>query len=350
MATIKDVAALAGVSLGTASRVLSGSSQTSPGSRARVTAAAKELNYIANGPARSLRRSRTDVLGLLVSDIRNPFFSELAHAAEREAQRRGYTVLLANADEDAGQEAAYLRTFASQRIDGLLIAPQGSDVTPLRALRDGGLPLVFVDRSVDGLDVPTIGTDNEDGVRRALTWLHARGHREVAFVGGPPEVSTGRERRAAFLRFRDELGLSADPRLVAHGDFRAESGVEAMRAVLASGARPTAVLSADGLMTLGVARALREVSAGGTAPGGAGAAEPLEAVEIVSFDDLDWFSLVSPPISAVRNDATAIGRLGVAALVDVIEGRPGASHRVATSFVDRSGEPAGSAGAAGADA
>ncbi|MFI8525572.1 LacI family DNA-binding transcriptional regulator [Promicromonospora sukumoe] len=333
MATIKDVAALAGVSLGTASRVLSGSSQTSPDSRARVTAAAKELNYIANGPARSLRRSRTDVLGLLVSDIRNPFFSELAHAAEREAQRRGYTVLLANADEDADQEAAYLRTFASQRIDGLLIAPQGSDVTPLRALRDGGLPLVFVDRSVEGLDVPTIGTDNEDGVRRALTWLHGRGHREVAFVGGPPEVSTGRERRAAFLRFRDELGLSADPRLVAHGDFRAESGVEAMRAVLASGARPTAVLSADGLMTLGVARALREAG-----PVGADAAEPLDAVEIVSFDDLDWFSLVSPPISAVRNDATAIGRLGVTALVDVIEGRPGASHRVATSFVDRSEE------------
>ncbi|MGW2094771.1 LacI family DNA-binding transcriptional regulator [Promicromonospora sukumoe] len=328
MATIKDVAALAGVSLGTASRVLSGSSQTSPDSRARVTAAAKELDYIANGPARSLRRSRTDVLGLLVSDIRNPFFSELAHAAEREAQRRGYTVLLANADEDADQEAAYLRTFASQRIDGLLIAPQGSDVAPLRALRDGGLPLVFVDRSVDGLDVPTIGTDNEDGVRRALTWLHGRGHREVAFVGGPPEISTGRERRAAFLRFRDELGLSADPRLVAHGDFRAESGVEAMRAVLASGARPTAVLSADGLMTLGVARALREASA----------VESPDAVEIVSFDDLDWFSLVSPPISAVRNDATAIGRLGVAALVDVIQGRPGASHRVATSFVDRSEE------------
>ncbi|MFI9489884.1 LacI family DNA-binding transcriptional regulator [Promicromonospora sp. NPDC052451] len=326
MATIKDVAALAGVSLGTASRVLSGSSQTSPDSRARVTAAAKQLNYIANGPARSLRRSRTDVLGLLVSDIRNPFFSELAHAAEREAQRRGYTVLLANADEDAEQEAAYLRTFASQRIDGLLIAPQGSDVTRLRSLRDSGLPLVFVDRSVEGLEVPTVATDNEDGVRRALTWLHERGHREVAFVGGPPEISTGRERRAAFLRVRDELGLSADPRLIAHGDFRAESGVEAMRAVLSSNARPTAVLSADGLMTLGVARALREDAASG-----------LGAVEIVSFDDLDWFSLVSPPISAVRNDATAIGRLGVEALVDVIEGRPGASHQVATSFVDRSG-------------
>lgn len=339
MATIKDVAALAGVSLGTASRVLSGSSQTSPDSRARVTAAAEQLNYIANGPARSLRRSRTDVLGLLVSDIRNPFFSELAHAAEREAQRRGYTVLLANADEDAAQEAAYLRTFASQRIDGLLIAPQGSDLTQLRSMRDSGLPLVFVDRSVDGLDVPTISTDNADGVRRALTWLHGRGHREVAFVGGPPEISTGSERRLAFLRIRDELGLSADPRLVAHGDFRAESGVEAMRAVLASGARPTAVLSADGLMTLGVGKALREESA-----------RSLGEVEIVSFDDLDWFSLVSPPISAVRNDATAIGRLGVGALVDVIEGRPAVSHRLATSFVDRSTGARTGAGSEGAGA
>jgi LacI family transcriptional regulator len=107
-----------------------------------------------------------------------------------------------------------------------------------------------------------------------------------------------------------------------------------MRTVLASGARPTAVLSADGLMTLGVGRALRE--------------EPdraLGEIEIVSFDDLDWFSLVSPPISAVRNDATAIGRLGVGALVDVIEGRPASSHRVATSFVDRSAALTPGAGA-----
>jgi len=125
MATIKDVALRAGVSLGTASRVLSGSSQTSPDSRARVLAAAAELDYITNGPARALRRARTDVLGLLVSDIRNPFFSELAHAAEQEARRLGYTVLLANANEDETQADEYLRIFASQRIDGLLLSPQG---------------------------------------------------------------------------------------------------------------------------------------------------------------------------------------------------------------------------------
>src|SRR5687767_1484976 len=111
MATIKDVAERAGVALGTASRVLSGSSQTSPDSRMRVLAAAAELKYIANGPARSLRRSKTDVIGLLVSDIRNPFFSELAHAAEQEARKHGYTVLLANANEDAAQADEYLRIF-----------------------------------------------------------------------------------------------------------------------------------------------------------------------------------------------------------------------------------------------
>ncbi|MBQ0854718.1 LacI family DNA-binding transcriptional regulator [Streptomyces sp. NPDC057620] len=325
MATIKDVAARAGVALGTASRVLSGSSQTSADSRSRVLAAAAELGYIANGPARSLRRARTDVLGLLVSDIRNPFFSELAHAAEQEARHHGYTVLLANANEDAEQADAYLQTFAGQRIDGLLFSPQSTVSPQLAATLASGLPLVFLNRRIEGVDAPLYGTDNAQGVEQVLAWLRSRGHHDVAFVGGPDTISTGAERRAAYLAGRQAHGINTDERLLDAGDFLAGGAAEAMSRILDHDVPFTAVFGANGLTTLGVVRALRERLG----------AERAARIEIVSFDDLDWFEFASPPISAVRNDASSIGRLGVRGLVDLIAGRPAPGRRVPTTFADR---------------
>jgi len=326
MATIKEVAAKAGVSLGTASRVLSGSSQTSPDSRARVLAAATALNYIAHGPARSLRRSRTDVLGLLVSDIRNEFFAKLAHAAEQEARSLGYTVLLANANEDQDQVDAYLRIFASQRIDGLLLAPQGQLSTQVTALAATGLPLILLNRTLEGLDAPMIGTDDAEGVAYVLEWLQKRHHRDVAFVGGPSTISTGAERMRAYLDGRRSHGITTDEAFVATGDFLAEGGAAAMLQILDRGVRPTAVFGANGPTTLGALRALRDRLG----------AEAASKIELVSFDDLEWFEFSHPPISAVRNDAHAIGRLGVAGLVELIEGRETGPARVPVTFVDRS--------------
>ncbi|QYH34664.1 LacI family DNA-binding transcriptional regulator [Salinibacterium sp. M195] len=326
MATIKDVAARAGVALGTASRVLSGSSQTSVDSRSRVLAAASELNYIANGPARSLRRARTDVLGLLVSDIRNPFFSELAHAAEQEAGRLGYTMLLANANEDQSKVDEYLRILASQRIDGLLLSPQGGLSSQLAAICATGLPLVLMNRTVHGLDAPMVGTDNAGGVTAVLEWLHSRGHHDVAFVAGPSTISTGAERLAAYRAGREAHGISTDEALIDTGDFLPGGAAKAMHRILDRGVHPTAVFGANGPTTMGAVRALREHLGPGWS----------EQISVVSFDDLDWFEFASPPISAVRNDAAAIGRLGVVSLVNLIEGRDAESQRVQTTFIDRS--------------
>lgn len=326
MSTIKDVAVRAGVSLGTASRVLSGDGNTSPKSRALVRAAAAELNYIANGPARSLRSARTKVLGLLVSDIRNPFFSELAHAAEREAMRLGYTVLLANANEDATQADEYLRIFASQRIDGLLLAPQGPASPRLMSLLGSGLPVVLLNRLVAGLDAPYFATDNSQGVGLVLDWLQARGHRDVAFVGGPTTISTGAEREAAYLAGRSSHGISTDDAFIDAGDFLADGAERAMTRILDRGVRPTAVFGANGPTTLGALRALRQ---------GLGASAA-SRIEVVSFDDLEWFEFVSPAISAVKHDAAAIGRLGVLGLLELIAGKAVESQRIATTFIDRS--------------
>lgn len=325
MATIKDVAARAGLSVGTTSRVLSGSPQTSPDSRSRVLAAAKELGYVTHGPARSLRRARTDVLGLLVSDIRSPFFSELAHAAEQEARAHGYTVLLANANEDAAQADAVLDAFASQRVDGLLLSPQGPQTPRLEALLEKRLPIVLLNRAIEGVDAPLYGTDNAGGVAQALAWLQRRGHRDVAFIGGPESFSTGAERHDAYLAGREAHGISTDDDLIDAGDFLADGAAEAMLRVLDRGARPTAVFGANGQTTLGAMRAVRERLG----------AEAASGIEFVSFDDIEWFAYTSPPISAVRNDATEIGRAGVQGLLELIDGGTPASRRVATSFIDR---------------
>lgn len=328
--TIRDVAERAGVALGTASRVLSGSAHTSPESRARVLAAAAELRYVTHAPARSLRRAKTDVLGLLVSDIRNPFFSELAHAAEQAARQAGYTVLLANANEDERQADEYLRTFASQRVDGLLLAPQSGLSAEVATVVASGMPLVLLNRTIEGLDAPMYGTDNAGGVRQVLDWLQKRGHHEVAFVGGPSAFSTGAERLAAYREGREAHGISTDEALIDIGDFRAEGGETAMLRILDRGLTPTAVFGANGRTTLGIVRALhRRLGEEGS-----------HRVEVVSFDDLEWFEFATPQISAVRNNAAEIGRLGVRGLLDLIEGREAESQRVATTFIDRSGEPA----------
>lgn len=325
MSTMKDVAKRAGVALGTASRVLSGSAQTSEESRKRVLEAAAELNYVGNGPARNLRRSRTEVLGLLVSDIRNPFFSELAHAAETEAMRHGYSVLLANADENATQADEYLRTFASQSIDGLLLAPQGPVTPQLESLISTRLPLVLLNRTLDGVAAPMIGTDNVGGVNQVLGWLQRRGHRDVAFIGGPSIFSTAVERRNAYVAGREAHGISLDDGLLDAGDFLSEGSESAMLRILDRGHRPTALFGVNEPTTLGAMRALRHRLG----------AEEASRVEVISWDDADWFELATPPISAVRIGAAEIGRLGVAGLLDLIAGRPVSSRRVATSLVDR---------------
>lgn len=325
VATIKDVAARAGVALGTASRVLSGSSQTSADSRSRVLAAAAELNYVANGPARSLRRAKTDVLGLIVSDIRNEFFSELAHAAEQEAGRLGYTLLLANANEEEALVDEYLKTFASQRIDGLLLAPQAGGSQQLADTQASGLPIVLLNRLVDGLDAPMIGSDNAAGVRAVLEWLQQRGHQDVAFVGGPPSISTAAERLEGFLAGRADHSVAAHAELIEAGDFRVDGGAAAMRRIIDRDVSFTAVVGANGPTTMGVVRALRERFG----------VETASRIEVVSFDDLDWFEFASPAISAVKNHADVIGRTAVEQLVDLIEGRPAHSKRIPVTFADR---------------
>ncbi|TDC21286.1 LacI family transcriptional regulator [Streptomyces sp. 8K308] len=322
--TIKDVAALAGVSVGTASRVLSGNSATSPAARERVRAAAKQLGYRPDARARALRSTRSHAVGLLVSDVRNPFFADIAHGAEQAALASSYVTLLANANEDTRQQDTYLEAFLTQRVDGIIVAPQGEGGGNLRAVERARTPLVFVDRTVDGFDVPSVTSDNAQGIDLAVAHLVSQGHRRVGYIGGPPTVSTGRARHDAFLAAVARYGLDDDPELITVGDFRSASGAAATEKLLATARPPTALLAADSLMAVG---ALGEVRRQGRRIG--------SDVALVAFDDIEWFRELDPPLTVVAQDARALGERATRLLFDVMDGRQVASEVLPMRLVVR---------------
>jgi LacI family transcriptional regulator len=322
--TIRDVAAHAGVSLGTASRVLSGHPATSPAARARVSEAAAALGYRPNAQARSLRLTRTHAIGLLVSDVRNPFFADVAHAAEQAALGANYVTLLGNANENVDQQDRYLETFLTQRVDGVVLTPQGRGSGSLDALIASSMPLVFADRTVAGFDVPSVTTDSRPGLDEAVAHLAAAGHTRIAFIGGPQSISTGRARYDAFIDALPRHGLTVDPKRITFGDFQEPSGTLAAEQLLTATQRPTALLVADNLMAVGALAAIRRHGLRiGT------------DIEVIAFDDIEWFGYLDPPMSVIAHDPGAVGRCAVELLLRVIAGETPESVVLPTKFIER---------------
>lgn len=323
-ATIKDVAALAGVSAATASRVMSGNPATSEASRARVMAAAKELDFQPNAQARSLRSAHTDTVGLLIPDVRNTFFAELAHSVEQEALALGYVNILGNANENVRQQDAYLEALMRQRVDGVIIAPQGDGSGAIERLLHRHIPVVFVDRTVPGITVPTVTTDSMEGLREAINRLSAHGHDRIGFIAGPQETSTGRERLEIFRQLMAEHDLPLREEHIFIGDFQPASGALGIDVLLGTVQPPTAIISADSPMTAG---AVSRLHARGMRPG--------RDITLVAFDDIEWFSLLDPPLSVIAHSAAEMGRSAMRMLRDVIEGRTPESQVLPSAFIAR---------------
>ena len=322
--TIRDVAAVAGVSLGTASRVLNGRKNVSQASVDRVRAAVSQLGFQVNVHARSLRSAHSSTIGVLVSDIRNPFFAEIARAAELVALENGYVTLLANADESVQQQDTYLRGMVSHRIDGLLVAPQGDGTGSLREIVASGLPVVFVDRTIDGLDVPSVTSDSRPGLREALAHLRFLGHDRIGFIAGPQATSTGRERLAVFLSEAREAGIPQPPELVAQGDFQSRSGEAGAQALMSLANPPTALIAADSLMGVGALVALKSR---GLRVG--------RDVSVIAFDDLPYASLLDPGLTVIDQDVEAMGRLAGESLFAAMRGERRDSAVLPTRLIVR---------------
>ncbi len=309
--TIRDVARHAGVSIATVSHVVNDTRHVNASTRQKVQEAIEALGYRPNRIARSLKTNSTRAIGLLVSDIENPFFTSVARGAEDAALDRGYHVILCNTDEDTAREADYLNELAARRVDGLVVASAAAGIGDAKPLTSAGIPTVLIDRGIPGVALPIVKIDNYDGMRLAVTHLSELGHTRIGLIGGQPGAATAEEREAGFRAAVSEHGVALEEALIVHGGFRIEGGRHALTKLWSLTEPPTAVVIANNLMAIGALLAVRD--AGVTVP---------DALSVVTFDDMPWTPLLDPPLTVVAQPARAIGASAVSILVDQIEGGP----------------------------
>jgi DNA-binding LacI/PurR family transcriptional regulator len=301
---IGDIARLAGVSAATVSRVLSGSPRVRPEARERVLAVAARFDYQPSPLARHLRRGRTDVVGVVVSDIENPHFASLVQAIEDAVYRRGRRVLLCNTSEDAAKESAYLEMLAVERVLGVLLSPSEDANPPISALMDLGIPVVAFDRSVADPRADSVTADNRGAAKQAAQLLIDLGHRRIGLVAGRPGVQTADERLAGYVAAMAGAGLQP---LVRQGGFSLDGGRTAAAELIAERPAVTALLIANNLMTLGALAALRESRL--RVPDG---------MALVAFDDPPWAQLIDPPLTALAQPLRTMADVAVSLLFERI--------------------------------
>jgi LacI family transcriptional regulator len=311
MATVHDVARHAGVSTSTVSHVLNRTRFVSDELRERVLAAMRELDYTPNAAARMLTLKRSQTIGLIVSDIRNPFFASVARGVEDVAQEQGYTLVLCNSDESAWRETACLYALETRAVDGVLLASAGVADEHLSRLVQAGYPIVLVDRDLPELGAPAVLLDNEGAAYSAVWHLITRGHQRIAMLSGRAAISTTTERVAGYQRALREAGIDLDDRLVVSGESTSEGGVIAANKVLELDDPPSAVFSGNNLMSIGALQAI----------GNRGLLVP-EDVALVGFDDFPfpWSDAFRPHLTTVAQPTYELGRRAAELLVQRLKG------------------------------
>jgi LacI family transcriptional regulator len=297
MATIVDVARIAGVSLSTVSHVMNGTRNVSDRTRDRVERAIRETGYVRDASARAMRRSRTDSVGLIVSDTGQPVFAEMVRGVEEEASQQGLTLLLANSAEDPRREAEALRVLAERRVDGLILAGSAhSDPALLDRWRSSGVPIVLLDRLGDPT-LDQVGVDNLEPMAELVSHMLDHGHKKVALLAGDLAVATLAERRLGYLAALERHGLVPDPSLILTGTGMAADAEKAALELLQRADRPTALVTASTPMAAGALRAAARL----------GLRIP-DDLAFAAFDNLPYGDLFSPPLTTVDQPAAEIGR------------------------------------------
>lgn len=310
MASIVDVAAEAGVSVATVSRVLSNKPHVRPALRERVLAAVAQLDYQPSRVARSLRLQRSQVFGLIIPDIQNPFFTALARAVEDVAHRHEHAVFLCNTDEDADKEQLYVDLMEAEQVAGVIIAPTRETDPPCRWLVKAGIPVVAVDRRLPGLQVDTVLVDNVHCAQAVVRHLIEQGHQRIAAIAGPPVTTTGRERLEGYIRALEEAGRAVDPRLIRQGLHTEENGMRLALDLLDQPEPPDAIFAANNLLAAGVLAAVH-----------ARRIRVPEELAVAAFGEVPWMRLVNPPLTVVRQPIYELGAAAANLLFDRIANR-----------------------------
>lgn len=310
MATIKDVAALAGVSYTTVSHVINNTRPVSDQARSEVEAAIRQLNYLPSAIARSLRHQTTLTIGLLISNNTNPFFSELAHGIEEGCYRNGYSVFLCNSNDDPTRQETHLRVLLEKRIDGLIVGAAGGHQALAKRLQGSQVPLVVVDRALPGLDADLVQVDHEKGGYLATKYLVNLGHRAIGCIAGPSEATSSSERLAGYRRALAEAALPCRRQWIIESDFTSEGGYQAARRLLRR-AGLTAVFAGNDLMGIGVLRDAAEK----------GLRVP-EQLSVIGFDGIELGRYVHPALTTIGQSIRRLGELAATTLIQCI-GRGG---------------------------
>ena len=330
-ATMRDVAALAGVSIKTVSRVVNGEAGVSVDLVARVERAARQLDYRPDLTAANLRRGRhTATLGLMLKNVANPYSGAVHRAIDDAASERGLAVLTTSLDEDPMRERDVARAMMQRRVDGLVIVPTSTDQSYLRADMQAGLATVFVDRPPNFLDADTVLATNREGAHGAVMHLIDAGHRRIAFLGDLRDIATASDRYQGYVAALRSAGIDVDPRLVRRDLHAREAAQQATEDLirLPADVGPTALFASQNLVTIGAIHALHERGL-------------QHRVALVGFDDIELAGMLDPGVTVVAQDPYAIGRTAAELLFARLDGYSGPSqHRtIPTRLVVRgSGE------------
>jgi LacI family transcriptional regulator len=318
--SIKKVAEVAGVSVGTVSHVITGSVPVSEELRNKVQAAIRELNYHPNHVARSLKTSKTRTLGIIVPDMTISFFPQVIRGAETAARKRGYFLIAVNSDDDGERQKDLLSLLRSQRVEGILlvVAAAPTPLSQLSRILDAGIPVVCLDRIPDRVAVDSVSVEDTEAAALCVDHLIAMGHRRIAAVTGPLALKNERRRVQGYRQALERAGIIVDERLIWQGNLRPADVTALCREKLADAAsRPEAVFTTNGPTALGFLRALREC----------GLRTPRD-IAFATFDDLAVDEIFSPSITSVVQPAYEIGFGAANLLLDRIERVAGLAETV----------------------
>ncbi len=315
--TMREVAAVAGVSLSTVSRVVNGGEGVRADLAVRVRDAVELLGYRHNLTASALRRAdgSSASIGLIVEDVSNPFFGAVHRGVEDVARAHGMLTLVGSSDEEPERERELAEAFGGRGIDGLVLATAVDDSSYLMRERAAGVALVFVDRPPRFLDADTVVTDNAGGARLAVEHLLEAGHRRIGFLGDRPDVHTAAERLRGYRETLARHGLEEELDLIRHPQFRGVDAYETTCELLSGNDPPTALFTGQNLITIGAVRALHSLGLH-------------EQVALVGFDDIVLADAVSPGLTVVAQDPGGLGRAAAELLFERLDGFDGPSRRV----------------------
>jgi len=310
---IKQVAKRANVSTATVSRTINDSSKVKPDTAARVRAAIEELNFYPNTHARTLVSGRSRMLGLIISDITNPFFPELVKSFEDQAVQRGQEVIIGNTDYKTKRMAGCIRRMLERKVDGVAILTSETDPELLAELTRRNIPMVLLDAATQpGTHSATVRIDYRQGIREALEHLWSLNHRRIAFIAGPLVLPSARIRREAFVAGLKAHRLPVRPEMIDQGDHRIEGGFSAMQNLLKLPEPPTAVIASNDLTAIGALNAIHD----------AGLRVPVD-ISLVGFDDIAFAHLTQPRLTTVLLSRKEIAVTAFSALEKLIRNEKG---------------------------